>query len=1602
MKKLSKILVLLLSVALVCAGLIIAVSADGSTGTPGAKYIDATTETEQTATDLATAITNAKAGTTVTLTGDTTNSAVISLDKALTLDLGGYTLTSTSGIFYLGGGSNYTFTITGEGTIVTDSYIVSINWGAHEQNRNVNVIGTGKGIDITLNESKAGRLFVIDAGTWTFENLNIKADIYNTSKDKLFYTHYDTSKGAVYPLYMNFKDVTMNVTSESKQSSVIATTLESTATLNNCYIHTDGANVFANASSTNEKYITINNSYLDVASFSGDASGNADGAIFGDGFSTLKTDIVVTNSYLSQVRRSVIKFNENNSALILDNSVLHIKQSSQSKTNAMFRTMNVVLKNGSAITSDIVPTTAMYSDTGNTNYPKVNDTVMASNMVLCEGTRIDANVYKAIITNGLTKGITFTDKSVPGAEGAEYVFVYDPASNPVAPYKVVKESEAENYTAVPYEYDKSYNLPVYTKNVSDALISTLTSYNVETGVWNNITKASYPGGTKTDALQIILGKANNSYPIINTNGETTYGLVITEFDIGTDSADGISAGTMWLHAKQKTGDLWNNGDSNSDKTMTAGPTISSDGTITIGENSIQLDLTKWNHVTVVMDPNAEAVEEGYVGVAYYYVNGDLLGTTKGVEAPATYDGQKSDTTYFYAVTYTYEKSTERTVLFDNLTNRTYAKDTVSYETDPSAYLINEGKPFSDTLDLSNLGMMTNVVYAGDSAAVINYCQTNEIPLKLVDNWQNAIVNINCTIYANGHTLTTGEGSYLANAKYDASENIYSYTFDSSYSEMVVKYKFSTNGEEVECHIGDIPAESFTGTVSNNVAKRDNHWLTGTHIGWTTVEGSDDADGNKPVTIDFAEANTEQVTLYPVYSYKQVLTWVIEDANGEYVDGGETTLFYGTHWTTRSDGAKTAHLYSGQTFVLQKDGVKFAAPVNPKNTASEGGSDTESEVFNFDLNGHLLYSDWRTSGDIISHGVFQPAANDTYNIYSSRQGAQLIDVGGYKNNAYSGGDLFRVNDTENSAINVGKVTVNGVSYPGSNLTINANAIVRLHSNSVATASVNIDGCTLIQGTNTHVDKAVIYSYSGTTAATANIKNATIVLPLGGYLVNNMTNTTTSILFENCTIIAKEDGDNLIKNSKSGGTITFDNCVTNGSIDTDGSKEGTVIVKDTAAVANAYDAPEGYVNAKANIKMTLGEGVESLTVHSISLKDTNTRSTPVYTDFVVSSASLPILTISTILESEAVKVTWNDLDGEILAVEYYVKGMDVTAMEDLTESTGNFAALKKVFTGWDSIPTNIQENTVINPNYEINANLNDLQANVSLYANFGVNLYIPSGYEKYVTVTDSEGNAITPTNITGYLKYTITQLCNKASENVTFTISVKETIGGAEYTDTVTASVSIVSYAKAVLDATTENITDADKVLVYYMLNYANEAAKYINDEEDTAIATLLTNNADVADKYIVSELNENEIIENQNLTGVFTEATIVLKPTPAFAFKLVDGFVGTVKVTYANNITKTIGSDEAIDGWIYVPGMKAYNFGTVLTITAEGTVPAETEGETVTVSVTNGKFSLETYVNGLTDSDAHAALAKALRAYAEVSELYKNQTLDDAIAEQAAA
>ena len=257
-----------------------------------------------------------------------------------------------------------------------------------------------------------------------------------------------------------------------------------------------------------------------------------------------------------------------------------------------------------------------------------------------------------------------------------------------------------------------------------------------------------------------------------------------------------------------------------------------------------------------------------------------------------------------------------------------------------------------------------------------------------------------------------------------------------------------------------------------------------------------------------------------------------------------------------------------------------------------------------------------------------------------------------------------------------------------------------------------------------------------------------------------------------------------------------------------------------------------------------------------------------------------------------------------------------------------------------------------------------------------------------MTDGE-NAIEllPVTVGGeaLLKAVISRNSDEAAVNATYVITVSE----AGYTATKTATINIASYAEAILKG---EYTDGDKQLMYYMVEYANEAAKYFG-KDNTALATLLETYSEAKGDETVDK-SYSAALESTGLGAVFSEASVRLTSAPAFVFTLKDSIDGTVTVRYAGNerIFSTAGKTE-----IAVDGMKVYNFTSAVYVTVEYKVGEET----VTVE---GVYNLDTYAKYHTEvaasepsedlteetiaaSEKALALIEALYAYATVADAY---------------
>ena len=157
MKKLSKILILVLSLAIICGALVMVANADAADG-----Y------------DLTAALTSATAdenGTkTVALTGNATLESQYTVKEDLVIDLNGYTFTSRLDTAFLVN-DDVSFSIVGKGNIVLDGILVKTNNA--EADPKVTVGGEGSSINVTHGGHVNMRIVSALAGTFNFSNLKV-------------------------------------------------------------------------------------------------------------------------------------------------------------------------------------------------------------------------------------------------------------------------------------------------------------------------------------------------------------------------------------------------------------------------------------------------------------------------------------------------------------------------------------------------------------------------------------------------------------------------------------------------------------------------------------------------------------------------------------------------------------------------------------------------------------------------------------------------------------------------------------------------------------------------------------------------------------------------------------------------------------------------------------------------------------------------------------------------------------------------------------------------------------------------------------------------------------------------------------------------------------------------------------------------------------------------------------------------------------------------------------------------------------------------------------------------------------------------------------
>ena len=850
-----------------------------------------------------------------------------------------------------------------------------------------------------------------------------------------------------------------------------------------------------------------------------------------------------------------------------------------------------------------------------------------------------------------------------------------------------------------------------------------------------------------------------------------------------------------------------------------------------------------------------------------------------------------------------------------------------------------------------------------------------------------------------------------------------------------------------------------GAIANNLtADAKGYYGPAPHIGWSLTPGGEEFNAPLSLEYAEANNGTT-VKLYPTYDANKInyYAFVVLDKDGNFSRGFNHTEWYGSKirpvriaygetlklqkdiysqvamsnfWDQDSKDAsaadKTINIdFSGHTVIFDMNyaqtylaNFKFGSVINVGlgETYNVYSSRPGAKVAAYGINGSSknISTETYTVGDAnipaksskIENGVVTIVNHKTdtttkivtvttteYTIKGASGGVLFNLSGGTANDILSNANGETTN--HNSHLNVGTVTVRGVTYPGSNLSVEGCCIANAqHGDS--TCSLNIDGVKITRSSADYPGMFIARRYFGE----FNVTNCTIVNPLGSNLVcghsegyrdenDDKVNerALSKFLFENCVIVVKSDGGSLISDTHSGESITFKNCMTNGRFNNPVNTDVKVIIGEGNTYFSA-GAPvaEGLVGAGYNKPMTLPNGENTITVNYFTLVPDNdfTTSGNDYIDhsYVIAlygyegeaDQVLPILPNKS--TSEYVEVTFKGLGENDDVVKPYAIGGDVVAI-DVADYALN--ALKLTHNGeWDvELPKNIEADATVTPGFDVVSNLSGLKANLSIYADFGVNIYVPIEYKEYIVSAvmgdvpmglgdvDLDGDEVAES-----VKVNAKVAAKDCAGNLGIVLSIAD--GG--YEANVAINLNVVSYASKVLAL--ESATDADKALMYQMLTYANEAIKYAGGEANAEILALIGENTLTDYSASIGDVCDTSVLAN-----AFAGATVDTDADLAYVLALKAGFVGTVTVKNGDS-TYTFEVDEN-DTEIRISGMKVYNFAHDLEISAVGTVGEEN------VSV-SGTYNLATFTkhhinNAATSADSAKCVAFAKAFYNYVME-----------------
>ena len=1622
MKKYSKLLVLLLSLALIIGAIAIVASANTAGGNVatvgGAEYAT-----------LADAISAAENGGTVKLIADATVDTTINVAKDITVDLNGFTLNTTGEAFTVN--TNGNFTVKGDGEITATGTLVS-NAAAKPT---VNFIGDLSDIKITATGS--GPLFNLMGGTYNFTNVGITANIPGPNNV------INTPAGS--SAVINLKVVNGVRTGSENSQNAAFFGLGGTSFLNadNVNLRADGVVIGFNNGHTGANVLYMKDSVITNINI------KQKNGVLG-AWASIQGLVRFENCLVdSAYRVFCLSCASTNSTAMVECVDTIVRMNGYTYTY----TENGSLKREGQMLSRTVPM-KMIGNSAVLSQGSLGVTNGEYNVQVDEGFRVNLPGFFEPGKIPDNKGFVYPDGTFP-SNSTTYKFIYDPVGNQAAPYLLVKvggelDKEKDQLTSkATYLWENNMSRlfaddyeGVMFRNDDDKTNKNATDCKVSSAIWEIGNTSNWWNAYGTYETEVVNGNQVLKYWVnptaTNPTGKRTFSkgpelplfngttaanamtpanhkVVVFEVDFATDSSVGFPQFNIKPHIRVNADGSGGDGSKSSAITVAPNGKITASALNTTGCKSVTASTTGWNRVSIIIytDPASE------YGYAYYYVNGELIGTSNDVYKVGS---------HIFAPRFSISASQNvgASLLLDNVIIAGYGDYQAPGEADgatknPEFYLNNRAIDTGVTVNTIALGNK-NFTDVNDALTAGN--EMGVAPRLNGDVTTAQKVEVDGYINTGSYTIATADGSYAADVKYNGKDELLGLEFNEKYGGELPVYWFIGDLNDFDQIMKD--EYYYQNTVKmGEVPSCDYKYPTiqlyeGDYNQLVQYAFNTSMDGKTPERLEPVSAaimsTARELRYYPVYQEKSVYTWVIVDAiTGEFKRGGTDTTLWNSNWNNN------IKLGYGEILVACSDNFQPMGSIKLINKSTEG---VTNKIWGFDVNGHnITVSALLNSSSIKQASMFTVNAGETVLLYSSRPGGKITALGADNttdikagsgsiilvnsdrvnkvDNQYSIDTLAThkvVSDPETQRHTTVKVGAIDGKYSG-NLVISSDSLVQAQTGD-ATSSINVEGITFVRNSmDNGFDIVRTEIYYGT----VNVKNCNIFNPVGGNLVHSsgsrtvtdeetgkVYNTTAKVNFENCYYLTNTNGANLVGDNRGMDYVNFKNFVTNGRVNPS-HKGCTIAYENVAANLLAPKLASGdIIKAAYNVPMQLPEGMNELVVtfytydpaKASELTSNTYKFLPYGSEAAEGATVLPLLTEITTTVDNTVDVTFKGLGNNKDTVVKYYKGGNVKPVE-IADATLNTYKLTHDGT-FSALPENVTDNVTIIPGAKLEKVAIGIKANLSIYSDFDINLYIPEAVANYVTSVTADGTLIETVivEIDGvkYAKAIVSKASNKASETVNYEIKTSE--GGNDLTFNIT--ISVADYAKGILEG--ETYTAEDKQLMYYMLTYANEAYKYFGDKEnyDAAISAILTANENAKGEGM-AEQTYGKAITELALGSVFESATVKLTSAPAFVLNLKDGFAGTVTVTYGTNV-RTYTVTATSDRELVIEGMKVYNFGAELTVNATGTI-GETE-----VKTENAKYNLDTFVKYHTESDAPEsvaceALLIALYDYVTCADLY---------------